>query len=111
MHENTRPSFQMKLLAKDGNATQFASYGLSTVGDQMRLKEIASEIPLVIRRHRKKHTALAEIMLYDLIFQEDICNLLHLLDLELLVKFASSHFYNAATLQFAETDFCDSHYY
>ena len=56
----------MKLLAKDGNATQFASYGLSTVGDQMRLKEIASEIPLVIRRHRKKHTVAEMKSLTDL---------------------------------------------
>lgn len=56
----------LKLLAKDGSAAQFASCGLSTVGDQMRLKEIASEVPLVIKRHCKKPTVAEMRSLQDL---------------------------------------------
>ena len=46
----------LKLLAREGNTTQYAACGLYTVGDQMRLKEIASGLPLALSRHRKKPT-------------------------------------------------------
>lgn len=46
----------LKLLAREGNTTQYAACGLTTVGDQMRLKEIASGLPLALSRHRKKPT-------------------------------------------------------
>ena len=46
----------LKLLAREGNTTQYTACGLTTVGDQMRLKEIASEVPLALSKHRKKPT-------------------------------------------------------
>lgn len=44
----------LKLLAREGNTTQYAACRLTTVGDQMQLKEIASELPLALSKHRKK---------------------------------------------------------
>ena len=46
----------LKLLVREGNTTQYAACRLTTVGDQMRLKEIASELPLELSKHRKKPT-------------------------------------------------------
>ena len=56
----------LKLLTKDDNATQFAACGLSTVGYQMQLEEIASGIPLVIGMHRKKPSVAEMRTLTDL---------------------------------------------
>ena len=48
----------LKLLAREGNTTQYAACGLTTVGDQMHLKEMISGLTLplvpVLSRHRKK---------------------------------------------------------
>lgn len=47
------------MLAKEGSPDQFAACGLETVGDQLRLKEVASQVPSVssvIVRGSKKPT-------------------------------------------------------
>ncbi|KAK2556217.1 hypothetical protein P5673_021827, partial [Acropora cervicornis] len=43
-------------LAKEGSASQFNACGLSTVGEQMRLKELVSVLPIVVTKagHRNK---------------------------------------------------------
>lgn len=43
-------------LAKEGSASQFNACGLSTVGEQMHLKELVSELPIVVTKagHRNK---------------------------------------------------------
>ena len=50
----------LKLLAREGNTTQYAACRLTTVGDQMHLKEMISGLTLplvpVLSRHRKKPT-------------------------------------------------------
>ena len=49
------------LLAKEGSAVQLVACGLETVGDQLRLKEVASQVrqmPEIIVRGRKKPTIL-----------------------------------------------------
>ena len=55
------PSFNieqnaLKLLAREGNTTQYAACRLTTVGDQMQLKEIGSGLPLALSKHHKKPT-------------------------------------------------------
>ena len=48
----------LKLLAKEGSTDQLAACGLETVGDQLRLKEVASlvQMPEIIIRGKKKPT-------------------------------------------------------
>ena len=45
----------LKLLAKEGSTDQLAACGLETVGDQLRLKEVASlvQMPKIIIRGKK----------------------------------------------------------
>ena len=40
----------LKLLVREGNTTQYAACRLTTVGDQMGLKESASELPLALSK-------------------------------------------------------------
>ena len=45
----------LKLLVKEGSTDQLATCGLETVGDQLRLKEVASliQVPEIIIRGKK----------------------------------------------------------
>ena len=52
-------------LAKEGSASQFNACGLSTVGEQMRLKELVSELPIVVtkagQRNKPSKTSIKQL--------------------------------------------------
>lgn len=53
----------LKYLAAEGSSAQFEACGLTAVGEQLRLKEMVSELPLVqmVPSRRNKKPSVAEV--------------------------------------------------